>query len=397
MTHPAAGTTEAAAVPHLGVTTPNEITRGRLSRFHPRPTLLWTLIWFALIRFATVLMVFGFRPVGRDLLNDHGDIAWYVSIAEHGYRLAEVVGQTHITSNMAFFPLTPTLMKPLMLLGVPALWAGLVVSSAASIVAAWALYRIGDHLYGQRVGCCLALSWGCFLPTSIALSLPLSEAVFTAGAAWTCYFLLTDRMIAAAGMTVLAGLSRPSAIALLAAVVWVAVSKLIKRQEVWRSIAAIAVAPVGLAGYFLYVTARTGSWNGYSAIQRTYDSQLDFGAYWIHKISAWFQNPPTNPVDLVAISTAVVALALLALLFVKRVPAPLVVYAVAALLLIVIQSGHIDVLQRFIVPIFPLLIPVAIGLAKLRWWLLAPIVVAMTYLTANYGAFLLYVTRRNII
>lgn len=393
----AARATKTVPEPRAGVAASSKASHNRLSRLRPRPTLTWTLIWFGLIRLVTVLLVFSFRPAGRDLLNEHGDIAWYVSIAEHGYRLVEVVGQTVVTSNMAFFPLTPTLMKPLMLLGVPALWAGLLVATAASVVAACALYRIGDHLYGQRVGCCLALTWACFLPTSIALSLPLSEALFTACAAWACYFLLTDRLITAAPVTALAGLSRPSVLALLAAVAWVALSKLFRRRQVRRAIVTLAIAPVGLLAYYAYVSLRTATPIGYLRIQRSYGSRVDLGYSWLRAAHRWVVEFPTDPVGLVAVGTTVVTIALLVLLLVKRVPAALTVYAIAALTLVFIQSGHVDMLQRFIIPIFPLLIPLAIGLGKLRWWIVAPILTAATIVTADYGAFLLYETKLNII
>lgn len=371
-------------------TTPRTTARRRL---RPQPTLVWTLIAFACLRAITMLLLSLFRPADQPFLNAKGDIAWYVSIAERGYFSAVHLGE----SNLAFFPLTPALMKPFMLIGIPSLWAGLIVASAGSVVAAWALYRIGEHLYGQRVGCLLALTWGAVLPTSIALSLPLSESVFTACAAWACYCLLTKRLIAAAAVTILAGLARPSALALIAAVAWVCIASIIRHRDVGRAVLALCLAPLGYLAFIGFVSVEVGKPTGYLMVQRAFNSRIDFGVSWGHHIGGWLGALPTDRVDQVATGTLVALAVLAVLLFVMRIPAPLLVYTIASLLLVFVQSGHPDVIQRFLIPIFPLLIPVAVGLAKLRWWLIWPILAAATILTAKYGAELLYGTRIGIV
>lgn len=338
-----------------------------------------------------------FHPAGSPWLPPKGDIAWYVSIIERGYDFPVWTSSGGLEeSNLAFFPLTPWLAEPLVWLGMPANWAMVAVSTVASAAAAWALYRIGELLHGPRVGFFLAVAWGCVLPTSIALSLPLSEPVFTALAAWA--LLLLRRELVEAGVVIsLAGLSRPTALVLLLPLLWAAVCEIRRRERVWQAVASVAIAPIGFVAFVAFVGVRMGSPAGYLRVQQSFGSRIDFGASWIRDLWRHASTGPDSVRAWVTIGTVLGIGVLLAFFLAARPPAVLVLFTLGSLVLIVIQADHLMAVQRFVIPLFPLLIPLARGLARLWWPVATTILVAMTVLTAWYGADLLYVARTHIV
>ena len=73
---------------------------------------------------------------------------------------------------------------------------------------AWALFLIGDRLYGRRAGICLAVLWAA-LPVGIVQSMAYSESLFTALAAWSLWAVLDRRWVLAGVLASCAGLTRP--------------------------------------------------------------------------------------------------------------------------------------------------------------------------------------------
>lgn len=360
----------------------------------PRASLGWTLLAFAAVRLVTVATVAVLRPEGSPLLPAKGDIAWYVEITEIGYVAPDWVNPGMLApSNMAFFPLFPGLARPLTLLGIPSIWALAIVAVVASFFAAWAIFRIGERLRGPRVGMYLACAWGCFWPTSIALSLPLSESTYTALAAWALLLMLRRQLVPAGIVTAVAGLSRPTAVVLILPLAWVVVARLRERHDVAQAIVAAVIAPLGLLAFVGFVGARVGRPDGYLWVQQSFRSTVDFGASWFRAL--WdLVTSGAGPIHNMVTVATVAAIAVLCMALVReRPPAELLLFTAGSLLLIVIQSNHLTTVQRFIVPVFPLLIPIAAVLSRLRWPLAAGIIAVVTVLTAWYGAYLLYEAR----
>ena len=99
---------------------------------------------------------------------------------------------------------------------------------AAGLAAAWGLTRLGMVLTGdRRVSLLVAALWA-VAPGSIVLSMVYSEALFCALAIWSLIALVERRWLTAAGLTILAGTVRSSAMALVAAVAVAAVPTLIR-------------------------------------------------------------------------------------------------------------------------------------------------------------------------
>ena len=149
-------------------------------------------------------------------------------------------------------------------------WAGLGVTIAAGLAAAWGLTRLGMTLTGDRRVSLLMTALWAVAPGSIVLSMLYSEALFCALAIWSLIALVERRWLTAAGLTILAGTVRSSALALVAAVTVAALPALIRAARArrpiaawWRPAAALLLAPLGLLGYWGYVAwavHRPGGW-----------------------------------------------------------------------------------------------------------------------------------------
>jgi hypothetical protein len=362
----------------------NEPNRGLFS-------VAGAIISFAVVRLASVVGVYlMFTSPGKSPRTFiFGDITWYISIATDGYHDPAPGRENEEQVNLAFFPLFPMLMKPLIALGIPPFVAGMIVASAASLVAAWAIFGIGEFLYGKKVGYYLVLAWAVVPPASLVLNLPMSESVFTACAALTLLFLLRGNMLAAAGMAVLAGLARPSAVAVIAAVGWAALVNLFRGRKIGTSLLAMVIAPLGFLGYLAYVASKTHRLDGWFRVQSAWDSRFDFGFDWFKHIATWFSEPPDRQLDIVTLITALCALALLIALIALHPPGPIIMFTAVSLILIFGQSHYPDQIQRFVVPIFPLLIPLAVLLARMAWPLAVALLataLALTTLQCKYLA-----------
>ncbi|HEY9374939.1 MAG TPA: hypothetical protein VIU94_41865, partial [Streptomyces sp.] len=166
----------------------------------------------------------------RALLATSWDSDWYIRIAAHGYGRILHWPDGAVQSDLAFFPLYPGLVRAVSgVLPVAGGTAGLLVSWTAAAAAAWGVYVVGERLHGRTTATWLVLLWG-LLPHSIVLSMAYTEPVMTAFAAWSLYALLTRRWWWAGGLAVLAGLSRPSGIAVAAAVLAAAGAELWRRR-----------------------------------------------------------------------------------------------------------------------------------------------------------------------
>ncbi|MFG2225872.1 hypothetical protein [Streptomyces sp. NPDC048644] len=331
------------------------------------------------------------------LLTARWDSLWYTRVAElgYGYTVEPVPGLIH--SNLAFFPLLPWLERGLSaLLPLSAADAGMAVAWLSSLAAAWALYAIGERLHGPRAGIALATLWAA-LPIGIVQSMAYSESLFTALAAWSLYAVLTGRWMWAGALASLAGLTRPVGAAVVAAV-WITAAVTVwndraggasLRSSLARHrgmVTGVLLAPLGWCGFFLWVGARQGSFTGYLDVQGGWGNGFDGGIAFATYLWGLLSGPGfATGLGLLA---AVVLVIWLYLHGARRgQPLPLLVYGGLVLFLALTAKGFFGSKPRLILPAFPLLLPLAAGLARwrpLRAGLLVGVVAAAS---AAYGAF----------
>ncbi|MFI6021707.1 MULTISPECIES: hypothetical protein [unclassified Streptomyces] len=323
------------------------------------------------------------------MLATQWDSRWYLGIADHGYTHA--LGTAFDHNNLAFFPLYPLLVKAVAVL-TPGTRAstGLGIAWVASLVAAWGVFAVGDRLAGRRVGVLLTVLWAAY-PVGLVQWMGYTESLFTAFAAWTLYAVLDERWLWAAAGSVLAGLTRPTGVAVAAAVTVTALLSLRTRFSA-RALAAALAAPLGWCAYVGWVGLRLGRWDGYFAVQRMWHNELDGGAETVRWLRHLFGQVPRPELFLVVVSLTVLAsVVLFGLAVADRQPVPLLVYGAVLLVIVVASGGVYFPRARFLLPGFPLLLPVAGWLARASRRSRVLVLAAAVAGSAYCGAYMLLV------
>ncbi|MFE0804114.1 hypothetical protein [Streptomyces sp. NPDC058812] len=319
------------------------------------------------------------------------DSDWYLAIADHGYD--DELGTAHNANNLAFFPLYPVLVKAVAVL-TPGTRAstGLGLAVVASLIAAWGIFAVGDHLHGRRAGVLLTTLWAAF-PVGAVQWMGYTESLFTACAAWSLYAVLTGRWLWAAAFATLAGLTRPTGIAVAAAVTVTALLHLVRhRALVPRVLAAAVLAPLGWCAYLGWVGLRLGRWDGYFAVQRLWYNELDGGLRTLHQIRWLLWRDPTPQLFLVMVTlTLIASVVLFGLSVWDRQPVALLVFT-GVMLAIVLGSGGVYFSRaRFLLPAFPLLLPLALHLSRASGRHRALVLTAAVLGSTYCGAYMLLV------
>ncbi|MFF4313769.1 mannosyltransferase family protein [Streptomyces sp. 900105755] len=372
------------------------------------------------------------------LLTARWDSLWYTRVAELGYGYQVRLPNGDVHSNLAFFPLLPWLERLLHALA-PLSYAdaGFTVSLLASLAAAWGIFAVTDVVYGRRVGVCAVLVWA-VLPVGIVQSMAYSESLFTALAAWSLYAVLTGRWVAAGVLAALAGLTRPVGLAVVAAVWAAAVVSFVRDRgrgardggtaqpdgahvterapdaagraratgapqaaraphvtttaapaaPAWRRVLGMLLAPVGAAAYVLWVGHRTGRGPlGYLDVQAGWRNGFDGGYAFARFTADKFTSFPSA----LAGAGLILGVGLLLWLYVtgvrQRQPLPLLVYTGVVLALALCASSYFGSKPRLLMPAFPVLLPLAGALARLRTGRSALVTAGVAVASAVYGAF----------
>ncbi|MDI1460428.1 hypothetical protein QEZ54_05560 [Catellatospora sp. KI3] len=331
------------------------------------------------------------RMAGRDgwqILGHRTDAGFYLRIAVEGYAGAEPLDK----NDMAFFPLFPMLVRGAhAVVPLPVDTVAVLVSWLAALAAAWGVFAIGAHLHDRRTGVLLALLWG-LLPHAIVESMAYTEAIFTAFVAWALYALLRERWVAAGVLTLLAGLTRPTALALIPVVGLAALLAVVRgRGRAWRPWAALVLAPLGWLGYVLWVAQRTGRLDGYFHLQDAgWGSRFDGGRYTATTMAKLLTENSSLNTYLVSL-VLVVAVALFALTILDRQPWQLLLFSGLILLITLTGAGYFNAKARFLLPAFALLLPVATALARTRPARMAVVVATLAAVSTYCGVYLLLI------
>jgi hypothetical protein len=184
------------------------------------------------------------------------DSVWFLGIAEHGYARP---------GSAAFYPLYPGSVSVVghVLFGHYVL-AGILVSLAATLGAFVLFYRLGEERLGAE-GARRAVLYLALFPFALFLQAVYSESLYLL--LTVAAFVLAERrqFLAAGGVTGLALLTRPTAIALLPALALLAW----RQRDRIRALAALAVAPLVFAAYPLYLWQANGDpWQFLDAQER---------------------------------------------------------------------------------------------------------------------------------
>ncbi|MGW0962366.1 hypothetical protein ACWD4K_25910 [Streptomyces gelaticus] len=335
---------------------------------------------------------------GMHRLAGRWDSVWYQRIAEHGYGYEVRLPDGTFHSDLAFFPLLPALERGLSVL-IPPLGvagAGLLVSWLASLAAAGGIFAVGARLYGRRAGVLLAVLWGAY-PTAFVQSMAYTETLFTALAAWALYAVLTDKWITAGVLCIGAGLTRPVAAALIAAI---GVTALWRLFTAWRGgeplrtplrmAVGVCLAPLGWLSYIAFVAVREGHPFAYFDVQADWNNRIDGGAALAAFVGEQFGRNVFAGLGLCAAFAFLFWVVWLCVRQRPHQPLPVITYCVVVVVISLIGSGYFGSRPRLMMPAFPLLLPAAVALAGARRRMLPAVAVGVAALASGvYGAFTL--------
>src|SRR5215212_1536822 len=219
--------------------------------------LPWVLPW---VEGAEAPQVLGFWDPWT-----HWDGVIYLDLAAAGY-------EANGPERTAFFPLFPMLIRLGAALGGPtALW-GVLISLVATFCALYFVYRIAEKHWGQKIARNTVLSFA-FFPTAFFLNAVYTEALFVAFAAGSYWEAYGRRDLLLAGLWgALAAATRNSGVLLLIPLVYL---WLRNRSEFgWRGLWQLALVPVGLLGYMIFLWYKFGDPLMFANAQTSWDREL---------------------------------------------------------------------------------------------------------------------------
>jgi Mannosyltransferase (PIG-V) len=230
------------------------------------------------------------------------DAQHFLVVAEHGWSGPDALP----ARPAAFFPFYPLGIRALAAIGLDPILAGMLISTAATIVACAFLIRLADEEFGGGAGRRAALYLLLF-PTAVFLAAPYSEALFLAGAIPAFYYARRGRWMMAALPLALATGSRAAGMFLLAGLAFEWLRQAIRDRRIDPGKARAAATalllgsiPLIAYGLFLwkvrgtpwqYFTDQSEGWgrnfptNPLTAFQATWNTRL--GAYPTNWIFAW--------------------------------------------------------------------------------------------------------------
>jgi hypothetical protein len=324
----------------------------------------------------------------------------YQAIAAHGY--AYPAGQLAHASVFSWFPGYPAVIDSIAWLpGVTIVAAGLVVTAAAGLAAAWGLTALGLKLTGDpRISLLLVAVWA-VAPSSTVLSMMYAEALFCALAIWALVALVSGRWLTAGVLTLAAGTVRSTALALILAVgvaALIAVVRAVRARQPfarwWRPLAGAALAPLGLLGYLGYVARATHRLDGWFWVEKhTCHMIFDWGTSTLRVAEGTLLGKPG--VDQVLVVAAIVAAAGLTLWsLTERIPIYLHVYTIVVVFLALTTSANwISSKPRFLLPAVLLALPLARLLAPVRTSVLVPLIGVLAAATTWFGLYLTVIAK----
>ena len=370
------------------------------------------LLGYAAVRAIGVIIVLLWHhkhgESGLHRLSTMWDAYWYADIAKHGYAGSKPVPGPHGPYQAyAFFPIYPKVIRAChLLLPLSVSQAALLAAWFASLVAAWGIFAVGNHLYGRRIGTIAAVLWG-VTPYSLVESLAYSELMFTAFTTWAMYAAVRRRWILAGLLSTLAGLTRPTAVAVAGAVCLGALVALVSQwwrtrrgtmpQEArvawWRPVVGGLFAPLGFVSFILWVGLQKHSLTGYFKVQEAWQSQFDYGSSTLQSVRDMLATSNTLWMsDVVVAITLMASVLLFVLSILQRQPIVLVALSALVLLLALGDASYFNSRARFLIPAFALLFPLAGALARVRTKGAVATVMAFAAVTSGlFGGYLAFV------
>lgn len=201
---------------------------------------------------------------GLTTLWDRWDVGLFTKVARYGYLSPEYTDRTEVD-----FPGLPIAIRIVHLVVPDWIVAGLVVSFLAGALAVAALWRLAADEVGPVHARFAVLSLICF-PYAVFLFAAYSEGLFLGCAAAAWLAARRERWWLVGLLGALAASARVTGIPFCAAlaVQYLVVRRAAGEPVLARPALALALPPLPIAGFVLYLRARTGQWDAYTEAMR---------------------------------------------------------------------------------------------------------------------------------
>ncbi|MGA4543697.1 mannosyltransferase family protein [Uniformispora flossi] len=340
------------------------------------------------------------------------DGKWFRDIADYGYvdKLPVSPAGKPYWVNVEFFPGYPYLVRVVSwVTGLGSLNAGMVVTFASGAVAAWGVYALGRELTkSHRTATLFAVLWG-VAPGAMVLTMVYSEALFMAFASWGLLAIVRRQWTAATVLCILAGLTRNTAVALVAALGIAALQVVLAKREdgtrvgllapeARRPVVATLLAPLGVLGFLFWVAVIGRRWDAWMWIQdKAFNLRFDFGVSTVQMMNKYLTHLG-KPIYVVTTFVIILSVALMIWSFRdRRVPLPVHVYGGLVMVLALTTSNgwFFQSKPRFMLPAFTIVLPLAVLMAKWPRAVAASVVAAGAAFSGWYVGYLVYVVNTN--
>lgn len=367
-------------------------------RRYARLAILVPAAVFLAVRGLGLLIFWWFSNVNNMPFSlDRWDAGWYLAIAQHGYlgvpdSMLDLYGHHTVTTPMVFFPGYPQLVGwSSVLFGHNLTVASIVVSTLAGVAATYGVARLAHRYTNSPRTALVMVVLFAAAPMSIVYSMAYPEALLCAFVAWGLVGLSERRWGLAGICTAAAGYVSPMAAPLIIAVVVVAVIDLVRGRARWDAVAAIVMSPAGMLGYLLWIASITGRLTGYFSVQKAgWGSGFDFG--WA--TAQWFVHTWSGDRSAFTVLTTWIVLAAIVLLVVgwrTKMPWQLWLYSLLTVVFVVGSSGVQWDKVRLLLVAFPLLLPIAIPVARQRTSTMTLLLLGFVFTGLWFGAYALTV------
>lgn len=366
-------------------------SRSRGGSWRETPYALLAFVAVRLVGTGVLALVLRLRDAGslHHMLTRY-DGQWYARIAEHGYGTT-VAAHDGMHSDYAFFPLLPLLERGIhTLVHLPLVDLGMAINWVASLAAAAGIHAVTARVTDGRVALITVVLWAMY-PYAIVLSMSYTEGLLCALAAWALFAVAHRRWLVAGALAGLAGLTRPTGAAVVAAVCVAALLVGQRGKEPWaRVLPALVVAPLGLLGYLAYVAVRQDELLGYFHVTEGWNRSWDSGRYFAHWLSGMVHAGGVETLKGVGLIAALLAMVWLIWKGARDgLPVGFTVFSVVLLVMTIGTSGYFGSRPRYLLPAFTLLVPLAAGLTRFRPAVRIPLAVVLSVGLAVVGGYAL--------
>ncbi|MFF7183469.1 hypothetical protein [Streptomyces sp. NPDC008121] len=246
------------------------------------------------------------------------------------------------------------------------------------------------RLYGRRTALTGIILLAAAQPMAMVFFMAYGESLFLALCAGALLAAHRKAWLAAGTLAFLAGLTRPAAVCVAAAVAVAAALHLYReRRFSWRPLAAVVLACMSTPGYLWWVGHRLHRPDAYFLIQ-----EAGWGTHWDNGRAylGFLRETLAKGDGWVPVSTALLTLALLcatAIACRRTTWPPLLVYGCAIVVLALGQSNYYHSKLRLLIPALIFLVPLARAISRTSNRTAAITLTAAALFGCWYGAYML--------